>query len=70
MMLAAFVRSAYDMYDPAYGSTSFHGVGGVFLLGAGTFALGTAALLLVRSRHARFFREGRTAVADLTVKED
>ncbi|MFB7282661.1 APC family permease [Streptomyces hydrogenans] len=70
MMLAAFVRSAHDMYDPAYGSTSFHGVGGVFLLGTGSLALGAAALPLVRSRHARFFREGRSAVADPTVNED
>ncbi|MFJ6405692.1 hypothetical protein ACIQK9_09190 [Streptomyces hydrogenans] len=51
-------------------STSFHGVGGVFLLGTGSLALGAAALPLVRSRHARFFREGRSAVADPTVDED
>jgi amino acid transporter len=70
LMLAAFVRSAYDMKDPAYGSTSFHGVGGVFLLGAGSIVLGAPVMLIVRARFRRFFREGRTAVVELTVTED
>lgn len=70
MMLAAFARSAHDMYAPTYGSTSFHGVGGVFLLGAGSIALGVAAVLIARSRFPRFFRDGRTAVARLTITED
>ncbi|MER5867527.1 APC family permease [Kitasatospora sp. NPDC002040] len=66
MMLAAFGRSAYDMVAPDYGSTSFHGVGGVFLLGAGSVALGAAVMLAVRSRFPRFFREGKhTVVADV-----
>jgi len=62
MMLAAFARSAYDMVSPAYGSTSFHGVGGVFLLGIGSIALGVPVMLLVRSRFRRFFRDGKTSV--------
>jgi amino acid transporter len=70
MMLAAFARSAHDMYDPAYGSTSFHGIGGVFLLGAGSIASGALALAVARTRFHRFFRDGRTAVAELTVTED
>ncbi|WP_371789952.1 APC family permease [Streptomyces sp. NBC_01471] len=70
LMLAAFARSAYDMYAPAYGSTSFHGVGGVFLLGFGSLALGVAAVLIARARFPRFFREGRTAVTRITVTED
>ncbi|MGW7459493.1 APC family permease [Streptomyces sp. NPDC054797] len=69
-MLAAFARSAHDMYDPAYGSTSFHGIGGVFLLAAGSIAAGTLALLIARTRFHRFFRDGRTTVAELTVTED
>ncbi|MFF2568941.1 APC family permease [Streptomyces sp. NPDC058084] len=63
MMLAAFVRSAHDMVDPAYGSTSFHGVGGVFLLGAGSLAAGALAVLAARARFTRFFRTGRADVA-------
>ncbi|MGW5397544.1 APC family permease [Streptomyces sp. NPDC003952] len=70
LMLAAFARSAYDMYDPGYGSTSFHGVGGVFLLGAGSIAAGAVALLAARTRFPRFFREGRTSVVALTLTED
>ena len=59
-MLAAFVRSAHDMLDPGYGATSFHGVGGVFLLGVGAIVIGAVAMLLVRTRFRRFFRGGRT----------
>uniref|UniRef100_A0AAU2K2M1 APC family permease n=1 Tax=Streptomyces sp. NBC_00049 TaxID=2903617 RepID=A0AAU2K2M1_9ACTN len=70
LMLAAFARSAHDMYDPAYGSTSFHGVGGVFLLGAGSIAAGALALLIARTRFRRFFRDGRTSVAALTLPKD
>jgi amino acid transporter len=70
MMLAAFVRSAHDMYNPDYGSTSFHGIGGVFLLGVGSIAVGALTMLIVRTRFRRFFREGRTSVVALTVTED
>ncbi|MFD9127661.1 APC family permease [Kitasatospora sp. NPDC059571] len=70
MMLAAFARSAHDMLAADYGSTSFAGIGGVFLLGVGSIALGLPVLLAVRSRHRRFFAEGRTAVSELTVTED
>lgn len=70
MMLAAFVRSAHDMLRPAYGSTSFHGIGGVFLLGIGSIVLGVPVMLAVRSRFRPFFREGRSAVVELTVTED
>ena len=70
MMLAAFLRSAYDMLDPAYGYTSLGGVGGVFLLGVGSLALGAVVVLLIRSRHARFFHHGRTSVVTLPVTEN
>ncbi len=69
-MLAPFARSAHDMYDPAYGSTSFHGIGGVFLLGAGSIAAGTLTLLITRTRFQRFLGDGRTTVTELTVTED
>nr|WSZ20519.1 APC family permease [Streptomyces canus] len=70
LMLAAFARSAHDMYDPAYGATSFHGIGGVFLLGAGSIATGALALTIARTRFHRFFRDGRTTVAERTITED
>ncbi|KOG08373.1 MULTISPECIES: APC family permease [Streptomyces] len=62
LMLGAFVRSSYDMIDPAYGSTSFRGIGGVFLLGAGSLAAGTLAVLAARAAYPTFFRTGRTTV--------
>ncbi|CAM5439891.1 putative amino acid permease [Streptomyces spiroverticillatus] len=70
MMVAAFGRSAYDMLDPAYGSTSIGGVGGVFLLGVGSIAVGALALLAVRARFGAFFRDGRTAVTEQVVTLD
>jgi amino acid transporter len=70
IMLAAFVRSAHDMLAPGYGTTSFHGIGGVFLLGVGSIAVGAAVMLVVRIRHRRFFRDGRIAVTELTVAEN
>ncbi|MEU5485140.1 APC family permease [Streptomyces mirabilis] len=69
MMLAAFARSAHDMIAPDYGSTSFHGIGGVFLLGIGSIVLGVPVMLVVQARFRRFFRDGRTAVAELTVTD-
>ncbi|GAA3029635.1 APC family permease [Kitasatospora albolonga] len=69
MMIAAFARTAYDMVDPGYGSTSVGGVGGVFLLGVGSILLGAAAALLARARFRAFFRTGRDSVAGPTVKD-
>ena len=70
IMLAAFGRSAHDMLAPTYGATSFHGVGGVFLLGVGAIGVGVAAMLVVRTRFPGFFHGGREAVTTLTVTED
>ncbi|MCZ0982747.1 APC family permease [Streptomyces diastatochromogenes] len=69
MMLAALARSAYDTIAPDYGGTSFHGIGGVFLLGVGSAALGVPVVLLVRARFPRFFREGGHSVAPPTTTE-
>ncbi|QMU71276.1 APC family permease [Streptacidiphilus sp. P02-A3a] len=70
MMLAAFLRSAHDMLAPGYGSTSFDGVGGVFLLGMGSMVFGIAVTALMRVLHPGFFRNGRTTVTDLIITED
>ena len=70
IMLAAFGRSAHDMLAPTYGATSFHGVGGVFLLGVGAIGVGVAAMLVVRTRFPGFFHGGREAVTTLTGTED
>ncbi|MBG6218484.1 amino acid transporter [Arthrobacter sp. CAN_A6] len=46
MMAAAFLLSAADMLDPAYGSTAFLGVGGTFLIGVGALLLGVGLMAL------------------------
>jgi len=69
IMIAAFARSAHDMLAPNYGATSFHGVGGVFLLGVGAIAIGVAAMLIVRTRFPGFFCGRREAVTHPTVTD-
>ncbi|GAA4874750.1 APC family permease [Kitasatospora terrestris] len=69
MMIAAFVRTAADTYDPGYGTTSVGGVGGVFLLGIGSIVLGALAAAAARLRFPRFFRDGRTAVVAAPVTD-
>ena len=63
MMLAALVRTSYDLLDPSYGYTSVGGVGGAFVLGAGAIVLGAVVMLLLRPRFPDFFRHGVTADA-------
>lgn len=70
IMLAAFGRSAHDMLAPTYGATSFHGLGGVFLLGVGAIGVGVAAMLVVRTRFPGFFHRGREAVTIPIATED
>jgi amino acid transporter len=46
MLTAAFVFSAIDMVDPDYGYTVILGVGGVFVVGVGSLALGVLLMVL------------------------
>jgi amino acid transporter len=46
MLAAAFVFSAIDMFDPEYGYTVIWGIGGVFVVGIGSLALGVALMAL------------------------
>ncbi|MFI6811195.1 APC family permease [Nonomuraea sp. NPDC050328] len=66
IMLAAFVRSAIDMWDPEYGETSLLGVGGVFVIGIGSLAVGVVLMMLCWLREPAYFR-GRTLTADTEV---
>lgn len=56
----AFIQSATQMWKPDYGFTSFHGIGGVFLLGVGTIVLGAVLMLAYRLARPQFFLAGRT----------
>ncbi|SIR80315.1 APC family permease [Williamsia sterculiae] len=66
-MTWAFVKSATDMFDPSYGSTSVGGVGGVFILGVGMLVLGVPLMLLCVAGGKDFFR-GKTLNASTEVK--
>jgi len=46
MLTAAFVFSAVDMFDPDYGYTVIWGIGGVFVVGIGSLALGVVLMVL------------------------
>jgi amino acid transporter len=59
ILLGAFIRSAVDMFAEDYGDTSFHGIGGVFLLGIGSLLLGVVLMVVTEVAMPAFFR-GRT----------
>jgi amino acid transporter len=59
ILLGAFILSAKDMFAEDYGDTSFHGVGGVFLLGIGSLVLGVILMVITEVAMPAFFR-GRT----------
>jgi amino acid transporter len=56
VLLAAFIRSAVDMFAPDFGDTSFHGIGGVFLLGIGSLLLGAVLMVVTELAMPAFFR--------------
>jgi hypothetical protein len=56
ILLAAFVKSAVDMFASDYGETSFGGVGGVFLLGIGALLLGVVLMETYRMVAPDFWR--------------
>lgn len=73
MLTGAFVYSAIDMLDPAYGYTVLFGIGGVFVVGVGALLVG--ALLMVvwatRSASRPFFRgESLNESTEVLVPED
>jgi hypothetical protein len=55
----AFIESAIQMWKPGYGYTSFHGIGGVFVLGMGTIVAGLLVMLAYRLARPGFFLAGR-----------
>ncbi|MCU1453039.1 MAG: amino acid transporter [Acidimicrobiales bacterium] len=71
MLLAAFVESAKNMYASDYGNTSFHGIGGVFILGIGSLLLGVVMMFIWQLFSPDYFR-GRTlnAATNVVVLDD
>jgi hypothetical protein len=68
MLSAAFIRSAIDMADVDYGYSVLFGIGGTFVVGIGSLALGLVFMLAWRTRKgsAPFFR-GESLNADTPV---
>jgi amino acid transporter len=64
VLLFVFFRSAWDMRAPDYGTTSFAGIGGVFLLGIGTIVLGVVAMLVWSAVRPEFFRSRLPAATE------
>ncbi|MDQ0092220.1 hypothetical protein [Paeniglutamicibacter psychrophenolicus] len=55
-LVAVFIQTAVDFWDPAYGSGSqIFGVGLVFVLGVGIIALGAVFLVGAAARRPEFF---------------
>jgi amino acid transporter len=46
LLAAAFVKSAIDMLDPEYGSTTLLGVGSVFVVGIGSLLVGVLLMIV------------------------
>jgi len=73
MLTAAFVFSAIDMFNPDYGYTVIWGIGGVFVVGIGSLAIGVV-LMIVWSffdRSKPFFRgETLNETSEILVPED
>jgi hypothetical protein len=68
ILFAAMVRTAIDSYDPAFGSTTYFNVGGVFVLGVGSMALGVVLMIIWNIVAPKYFggstlREGAAAPA-------
>jgi len=52
------VKVLYDDYAPANSYTSFHGIGGIFLMGVGTMLVGLVLLVIMWIMRPEFFRRG------------
>ncbi|MCF2527381.1 APC family permease [Yinghuangia soli] len=67
MLSAVFLKTLYDIWDPAYGSGSqIFGMGSVFLIGVGLLVLGVFVMLAVNVFQPAFFR-GETLNAKTAV---
>ncbi len=56
MLLGAFVIASYQYADPAYGSTTLAGVGGVFIIGIGALLLGVVLMFVWNIIAPAYFR--------------
>jgi len=64
MLFGAFIIACKEYIAPDYGATSFHGVGGVFLIGIGTLVLGVILMLVYNVIAPAFFKGSTLAKRD------
>jgi amino acid transporter len=57
-LLAAFVLSIKSYLPATSSSSSFHGIGGIFLIGAGSLLVGVILMIVTRLTMPRFFTMG------------
>ena len=68
-LTGAFILSIKSYLPAASSYSSFLGLGGVFVIGAGSLAVGVFLMLLMRWRRPGFFREGIMATTTEGVEE-
>jgi amino acid transporter len=56
VLTLAFAKSAWEMRKADYGYTSFHGIGGVFVIGVGTLVVGLLVMAAYALARPGFFR--------------
>jgi amino acid transporter len=62
-LLGAFVLSIKSYWPAASSYSSFHGIGGIFLIGAGSLVFGVIVMLVTARLLPRYFARGITAPA-------
>jgi len=58
VLLGAFVLSVRSYLPAASSASSLFGMGGIFVIGAGSLLLGVVVMLITRWRSPEFFRSG------------
>ncbi len=59
-LLGAFVLSIKSYWPAASSYSSFHGIGGIFLIGAGSLVIGVIVMLITTRFQPRYFADGIT----------
>jgi amino acid transporter len=62
-LLGAFVLSIKSYWSAAASYSSFHGIGGIFLIGVGSLVVGVVLMLVTARFLPRYFQDGITAPA-------
>jgi len=60
-LLGAFVLSIKSYWPAASSYSSFHGIGGIFLIGAGSLVIGVVLMVITARFMPRYFKDGITA---------